>query len=156
MRFLVGLGLLQAVLGVGEVGAAILTVIVEEELVQLVLEVIMVGDVALRTRGAVAPEQPFPAKLALLDGLAVVAALFPAVVAGDELQKVEDRPVLDDQPAVHISLADRQARVAHQLERDLAIGNADRQILAAAGPISVPLAVGHDDRNPPPAQQRSD
>ena len=37
MRLLVGLGLLQAVSGIGEVSAAILPVVVEEELVQFVL-----------------------------------------------------------------------------------------------------------------------
>ena len=156
MRLLVGLRLLQAVLRIGVVGAAILAVVVEEELVQLVLEVIMVGDVALRLGGAVAAEQPLPAQLALLDRLAAVAAFLPPVVGGDELQQVEDRPVLDDQPAVHIGFADRQARVAHQLEQHLAVGDADGQRLAAAGSVSLALAVGHDDRNLPPPQKRSD
>ena len=51
--------------------------------------------------------------LALLSGLAAVAAILPAIVGCDQLEQVEDRPILDDQPPVHIGLADRQARVAH-------------------------------------------
>ena len=46
MRLLVGLRLLEAVARVGEIGAAILQVVVEEEVVELVADVVMVGDVA--------------------------------------------------------------------------------------------------------------
>src|SRR5215212_4715991 len=42
MRFLVGLRLLEAVIRIREVGAAILLVLVEEEFVQLVLQIVMV------------------------------------------------------------------------------------------------------------------
>ncbi len=156
MRLLVGLGLLQAVLRIGVVGAAILPVVVEEELVQLVLEVIMMGDVALRPGGAVAAEQPLPAQLALLDRLAVVAAFLPPVVGGDQLEQVEDRPVLDDQPAVHIGFADRQARVAHQLEDHPPVGDANGQLLTAAGTIGFAASVRLDQCDPAASQQRPD
>ena len=49
MRLLVGLGLFEAVGGIGEVGAAVLPVVVEEEVVELVADVVMVGDVAPAT-----------------------------------------------------------------------------------------------------------
>ena len=45
MRFLVGLRLLKAVPRIGEIGTAVLLVVVEEEFVELVLEVVMVRDV---------------------------------------------------------------------------------------------------------------
>ncbi len=64
MRLLVELGLLEAVLRVGEVGAAVLLVLVEEEFVELVAKVVVVRDVlarALQIVGVERLEQAFPA-----------------------------------------------------------------------------------------------
>ena len=55
MRLLVELGLFKAVFRIGEVGAAVLFVLIEEEFVEIVLEIIMMSDVAprsLQRRGA--------------------------------------------------------------------------------------------------------
>ena len=57
MRLLVGLRLLEAVGRVGEISAAILQVVVEEELVELVAEVVVMGDVAPRAGRPVAAPQ---------------------------------------------------------------------------------------------------
>ena len=54
MRFLVGLCLLQAVLGVGEVGATILKVVVEEERVKRIADVVMMRDVLVRLGDGIA------------------------------------------------------------------------------------------------------
>ena len=64
VRLLVRLRLLEAVGGVGEVGAAILQVVVEEEAVEVVAEVVMMRDVAPRRARLVAAEQRLPPFLA--------------------------------------------------------------------------------------------
>ena len=48
MRLFVGLRLLQAVGRLGEIGAAVLQVVVEEEAVEVVADVVMVGDICAR------------------------------------------------------------------------------------------------------------
>ena len=58
MGLLVELRLLQAILGIGEVSAAVLFVLVEEEFVKLVAEVVMVGDVLARALEVVRVEDP--------------------------------------------------------------------------------------------------
>jgi hypothetical protein len=57
MRFLVCLRLLEAVGRIGEVRAAVLHVGIEEDFVELVAEVVMVGDVAPRAARIVAPDR---------------------------------------------------------------------------------------------------
>jgi hypothetical protein len=154
---LVSLGLFQAVGQVHEIGAAILAVTVEEEFVKLVLKVVVMGDVALRAHRLVAAEQPLqPLDLALFEDRAALPAIFPAVGADDQLEKVEDRPILDRQPSIHIGFAQRQPRILDQVKRDPSVGETDRQCLAAARPIGFATAVGLDQRDPPFGQQGSD
>ena len=100
MRLLVGLRLLEAVAGVGEVSAAILLVVVEEEFVELVLEVVMVGDVAPRALGVVAPEEaPRAASCRAISAARPSPFSSHRLDADDQLEQVEDGPVLDDQRA---------------------------------------------------------
>ena len=113
MRLLVGLRLLEAVVGVGEVGAAVLLVVVEEEFVELVAEVVMVRDVACaRASDCCGRSRRLSRSLAPAKRVAPVALVLPAVGADDQLEQVEDRPVLDDQPPVHIGFAKAEPRVA--------------------------------------------
>ena len=157
MRLLVGLRLFQAVGGVGVIGTAILAVGVEEEVVQVVAEVIVVGDVFLRLGGGVAAKQRGDfAHPALRHELATLAAELPAIGADDQLQQVEDAAFLDDQAAVHIGLAEREARVADDIEGELAIGKADGDRLGVGiGTEALALAVGGDQRQPPLLDERA-
>ena len=87
MGLLVELGLLEAVARIGEIAAAILQVGVEEEPVEVVAEVVMVGDVALRParcqlRWASGRAEP----AALPQELAGAAAVLPAAVAGGSIR----------------------------------------------------------------------
>src|SRR5215204_3207957 len=101
MRLLVGLRLLQAVVRVGEISAAVLKVVVEEEAIEIVADVVMMGDVLARAPRLIAlPEVFLQPVLALADGLAASAAGFPGIGAGDHLHEVEDVAVLDGEAAV--------------------------------------------------------
>src|SRR6185503_12450235 len=105
-----------------------------EEFVELVLEVVMVCDVAPRTGRGVAPEQLEETPFALAHRLAPGALVLPAIGSDHQLEQVEDGPVLDHQSPVHISFAEPEPGVAGDLERDLAVGEANGDVLAAAGP----------------------
>ena len=101
MRLLVGLRLFQAVAGIGEIGAAVLQVIVEEERVERIADIVMMRDVAARFAYRIRrnsdlslPALPLPSALR--------PALFPRPRADDQLEQVEDRAVLDGQTAIHV------------------------------------------------------
>ena len=94
----------------------------------------MVGDVPARALGVVAAEPPLERGSCPSDRLAALPASSQRLDAGDQLEKVEDGAVLDDQAPVHIGFADAEPRVAGDGEADLAVGEANRQMLAAAGP----------------------
>jgi hypothetical protein len=157
MRLLVGLRLFQAVGGVGVIGATVLAVRVEEEVVQVVAEVIVVGDVFVGLGGGVAAEQCGDlAHPALRHEFATLAAKLPAIGADDQLEQVEDAAVLDDQPTIHIGLAEREPRVADDFEGEPAIGEANGDRLGVGiGAEALALAVGGDQRHPPRFDERA-
>jgi len=94
----------------------------------------MVRDVAPRFAHVVAAEDVLePAALALAERLA--EALLPRLGADDELEQVEDRPVLDRQPAVHIGFADPQPGIAENVHRHPAVVQLHSDMLAAARPM---------------------
>ena len=117
----------------------------------------MVGDVFLRLGGGVAAEQRGDfAHPALRHELATLAAELPAIGADDQLQQVEDRAFLDYQPTVHIGLAERQPRVADDIEGELSIGKANGDRLGVGiGTEALALAVGGDQRHPPLFDERA-
>src|SRR6185369_530121 len=91
-----------------------------------------VCDVAARPDRVVALQEAHQPLLAAGQRLAALALLLPAVGADDHLEEVEDRSVLDDDPAVHVGLADAEARILGDVEADLAVGEADREVPTAA------------------------
>ena len=100
MRLLVRLRLFEAVGGIREIGAAVLHVGIEERLVQLVAQVVVMGDIAARSARVVAADERLQLlEPALAEQLAAAAPFFPRVRASDHLEQVENGPVLDGQPA---------------------------------------------------------
>src|SRR5688572_4729393 len=97
VRLLVELRLLETVIRVGEVRAAVLQIVVEEEAIKIVADVVMVGDIpASPLRDILRAEKRLEWTLALAERLAAGAAVLPAVRSGNELHQVEDVAVLDD------------------------------------------------------------
>ncbi len=153
MRFLVRLGLLEAVGGIGEVGAAILQVVVEKQAIEVVADIIMVSDIAPRGFGVVASKQVEQALLALVERFAPAVLVFPAIGSDHQPQKVENVAVLDRQAPVHKGLADPDSRIAGDIERDFAVRQPNLERWTAAGPEAALAAVGKGHRQPPLADQ---
>src|SRR4029079_9140213 len=63
------------------------------------------------------------------------------------------RAVLDDEALVHVGLAHAEARIPEDVERDLLVGEADREVLAAAGAKSLRRLAGPEQRDAPLRQQ---
>ena len=121
VAFLVFLGLFQRVVVVGEVGARILPVLVEEEVVKRVRQVVMVGHVAPRPADGVVllqpagpAVQPFrqPEDRIFVGVARIDAAIFDEIAEG---------AFFDGQRAVHIGLADPKPRIGRQLDVQPAI-----------------------------------
>ncbi len=111
MRLLVDLRLFQAVGRIGEIGAAILAVAIEEEIVELGRQIVMVRDVALRSPFLVEGAQPaerIAGKAHARFQAGIVAELLEPGVVRDDVEQVVDIAALDHQPPVHERLARRQ------------------------------------------------
>ncbi len=94
-----------------EIGAGILPVAVEEQVVEVPVEVVMVGGVALGTAGGIvvpdaALNEPQP--------LAQARQLRPGRIVEipqQNLEEIIDRSLLDEERAVHIGFADGECGV---------------------------------------------
>ena len=131
MRQLVELRLLQTVGGIGEIGAAILLVAIEEQIVEPARQIVMMRDVPLRSAlhvDAVETVLHRPRCAGEPARIEIVLPGFPLVVGGQQVDEVADIALLDDQPAVHEALARAQRRVARDRHRHALVGEADRHL----------------------------
>ena len=124
MGLLVELRLVDVVRRIGEVAAAILQVGVEEELVEVVADIVVMGDVAQRRRLPVERAQQVSDPAALAQERIGAVAVLPAVAAADDVDEVEYLALFDDQPAVHEGFGGAQAGVADDIAGDAGIGEA--------------------------------
>ena len=108
-----------------EIGARILAVGIEEEAVEAVVEVVMIGGVAPRPRGRVRGAQPpheLPKALEEVDAEERTPSLR---VSEQNLDEVVDRPALDDEPSAHEQLSELQLRVEQHGNDRPVVGEAD-------------------------------
>ena len=103
---------------VGEIAAAILEVGVEEEPVEIVADVVMMGDVLPRPLAPVELAEPMAELAALLEEFVRAGAVLPLVAAADDVDEVEDVALLDHQPPVPVGLGGAEARIAHDVADD--------------------------------------
>jgi hypothetical protein len=146
MGLLVGLGLFEACRRIPEVGAAVLPVAVEEEIVEPVGQVVVMRDVARRASPPVDQRQlAHQLAAAATDRLARLSARLPGRVRGHQIEQVENVSLLEDQPTVHVGFADADLRVAEDVADDLVVGQPQHHpppasVVAAIGP-RVPLGI---------------
>ena len=146
MALLVELRRLEIVVGPAEIGAGILPVLVEEELVEPLREVIVMGDVLARAMHRIVLLQPAQ-ELAEpgIEGAQRVDRRALHVPRG-EVDEIVDRPaVLDRQRAVHIGLADMEPRVEEELAAEGAVVQPDRHLGPGLAGEHINLAIPIDD-----------
>ena len=115
VALLVELGLLERLLAGLEVGAGILPVAVEEEIVELAVEVVVMGDVALRpARSDCTARAQRSQRCRAYDHCTVGVASSADDVAAEQIEQVVDVAVLDGELAVHVGFAQRQPRPQRQ------------------------------------------
>ena len=155
MRLLRRLRGLEAHLRLGEIGAAILEVGIEEEPEEVGREIVMMGDVAARAALPVpVVEQGAEPARPPAQGVSR-AVLLPCQVERDELEQVAYVAILDRQAAVHEGLAEAERRVAQDASFGAAAREADRhrlQALARRSERALP-PVAADDRQRTGADQ---
>ena len=115
VTLLCGLGVIERLAGIFEIGAGILAVGIEEEIVKPLVEVVMAGDIALGAQPIVALVQATKRDARLGQGLRPGLAFQFGEVTGAELQKVVKAAFGYDQPSVHVEFAERQRRIEHQV-----------------------------------------
>ena len=108
MRHLLHLRLFQAVIRRLVIGAGILPVLIKEQVIEVIAQVIMMGDILERAAFRVElVEEPVKAigEIAKTDEQ---VALSPADIAGEEVQQIVDIAVLQRELPVHIGFAEIQ------------------------------------------------
>ena len=146
MRFFVELRLVQPraevqprieVFGViGPIGAAILLVPVEEQIVERARQIIMMGDVLPGGGAEIGLLQPPHRRLGQPShqpGPLQALAAFPARIAAHQPDKTHDILIIDDKAPVHIGFGKAQPRVEHDIAPHFGIGEAHRHIREAGG-----------------------
>ena len=147
MQLLVRLRRLQIVVVAGEIGAAVLPVLVEEEIVEGAGEIVVMGDVALRLADRVVgvdqagqPPQPLP------PGLARVGLQIDHVL-GHQIEHLIEVAALPGQRPVHDGFAEIELRIGQQLPMQGAVVDAQRRGRARPLPLEhMPPAVSVDQR----------
>jgi len=151
---LVELGTLQAVGVIEEVGARVLHALVEKQGVEVVAEIVVMGNVLACLADWIGlldgPTRPGDTAQHLLQGIA--AERHP--VDGEQCQEVAQRRVLERQAAVHIGLARVQLRIEEQLGIQRAVAKAHcharavratgEDMLAAVGVYDLQRADAHE------------
>ncbi len=145
MLLLAQLRRLQALVGIGEVGAGVLAIGVEEQIVQFARQIVVMGDVAAGTAGRVelfeAAEQPADAA----EGSLHPALARAGAVAADQVEKIVERAVLDRQRAVHVRFAGAQSRLQQHapMQRRLVQADGHRRRCLGAEDMAATAGVDH-------------
>ena len=136
----------------GEIGAGILPVAVQEEVVQLVRQIVVVRDVGLRPRDRIVLMEAPQQRLAEAPG--APERMLEGDPAADraDVHEVVERALLDRQRAVHIGLADMEIGVEREAPVQRPVVQADGHLGPFAAPDPMTQAVGIDDRQPTPLQ----
>ncbi len=145
-RFLACLRFLERVVGSLEVGAAILLVGVEEQLVEPAIQIIVVRDVAARAPGIVAADDAAREEAIATEKARRERALLLLGVAQHELEELVDGPALDHEATVHEQLPDAQLGVENGGALGAGVHEADADLFAATIAEGVHAAAGSHDR----------
>ena len=137
---------LQRAVGPLEVGAAVLLVGIEEQLVEPTVEIVVVGDVAARAPGIVAADDAARKEAAACRACAQEASALRLGVAQHELEEIVDGAALDDEAAVHEQLAQAQLGIDDRGALGTRIHEADADLLAGAVAEGVLTAARRHDR----------
>jgi hypothetical protein len=126
------LGVLERAVRRLEIGAGILPVAIEEELVDAPVDVVVMRHVAAGEANRVALVQPAQRHANLERDLHPEGRFDRRCIAEHQRQEIIDRALLDRQAAIHVGFADREVGVEHQPERGLAVAHPDDDLLAGA------------------------
>src|SRR5471030_2275036 len=123
MALLVELGLLERLVAILEVGAGILPVAIEEEIVELSVEIVVMRHVALRPANRIVllddADQARPEVRQLDEGRRFELRH----VATEQIEQVVDVAILDGERAVHEGLAEGEAWAKHEAKGRPAVMN---------------------------------
>src|SRR3546814_2664249 len=98
---------------------------VEEEIVEPVRQIVMMGNVLLRAPLPVEPIEPRDHPAAALLHAAVAASPAPGGVGAEQDDEVENLALDHHQPPVHIGLAAAEARIPGDVEGGAPVGQPD-------------------------------
>src|SRR5437870_4070539 len=121
MQLLVRLGNFQIVVVAGEIGAAVLAVLVEKQVIEGAREIVVMGDIATGAMdGVVAVYHPGKAAELLAPDLAWMAFQM-AEVAPDQVENVIDRAVLAGKPLVHPGFPEGELGIEEEAPMERAV-----------------------------------
>ena len=133
MTLLGELGIVERLAAGLEIGAAVLPVGIEEQRIELTIEIVMMGDVALRPRPRI---ELLQAAIEIADEplrLRPQRRRAVAALAEHDGEDVGDRALLDDDAAIHIGFAEPELGIDQDVTLRRPRGKADRH--RRAGPV---------------------
>ena len=153
MGFFCRLRLFQRKRRIGEIGTAVLHVLVQKQTVEIVGQVIVMRDIGAGAFGCVALN-PAPQRVpGAIGGAHPCRQRAGIAVAQDQPDQRVDVVVFDDQAFIHIRLAQGQIGACAQPAQHARIADTDADRFAAARPEVSAMAVGIGDAQLPVADQ---
>ena len=114
MALLGGLRVIERLAGIFKIGAGILPVGIEEEIVKPLVEIVVAGDVAFGVAPMVALVEAAKRQARPVQRLGPGLILEVGEVARAEFQEVVELAFGYDQPPVHVEFAERKRRIEHE------------------------------------------
>jgi hypothetical protein len=137
---------LQRLIGRGEIGAGILLVLIEKQIIERTRQIVMVMHIRFRRVGAIALAQR-PQQLAqharCLDEWNSVSLLLE--IEHQHVEHIDNRALLRHDAAIGEQFAQPQFGIAHEIPCDTAIRQTDRRARRARA-VNFPVALVVDDR----------
>ena len=121
MQLLVRLGGFQVVVVAGEIGAAVLAVLVEKQVIKGAREVVVMGDIAACPRDWVVAVYHAGKSAELLAQNLAWMAFQMGDVAPDQVENLIDRAVLAGKPPVHPGFPESELRVEEEAPMERAV-----------------------------------
>jgi hypothetical protein len=142
------LGLLRRVQrhpGIAEIGAGIIPVGIQEQIVKLARQIVVMRRIAARPRRRVELIQPPLEPAQRLQRAPIPRLSVGRDIPDREAEKAVDVVILDGQPAVHVPLADRHVRRKDDAARQGRVMQGDRCGRSRAVAIAPHMPVGERD-----------
>ncbi len=145
MSLLGELRVLERGIGCLEIGAGILPVAVEEQVIERARQIVVMGDIGFRLADRIVLVEPFQGDSELVEEFGC-AGIWPILdILQEHFEQIIDRPVGELDLAIHVSLAEEAVGIENDLRRRAPVEEfeAGRPARPVAIDVLAPASIGH-------------